>query len=200
MGDNTRHNPPHNILVVMLHCLAMALETDFPIYYFNSCYRLFVNFKRCIYGLWTYMTFWAPTSHPCLATVLETYFPIYCYIEIFCNQLLQFLMDLSEILHNIYMGGENMHVAFERHFGHLLLGNDLGNGFSIYNYMISLCNQLILQFLMDRYEILHNVYMSSEDIHVTFWAPAIHACLTTALETGFLIYYCIETLNIQLFF
>ena len=68
----------------------------------------------------------------CLATALETYFHIYCYIESLFNKLLRFLKDRSEILHNEYMSGENMHVTFLASAGTPLPSNDMETYFPIY--------------------------------------------------------------------
>ena len=47
---------------------------------------------------------------------------------------------------------------------------------------------------MDRSEILHNVYMDSEDMHVSFERQLATPCVTTALETYFPLYCYTESL------
>ena len=90
-----------------------------------------------------------------------------------CNQLLpEFSSNQFETLHRYYKHIEDVHVTFSRqennfnkNYGIL----DLDNFQVRLQYWVaSLCNQLLPDFLSNRFETLHRCYKHIENVHVTF--------------------------------
>ena len=72
-------------------------------------------------------------------------------------------MDLFETLHICCGHIEDVHVGFWWSLSNLVI---LGN--FLHCTVLSLCNQLLLQFSMDHFETMHTCCGYIEDVHVNF--------------------------------